>query len=266
MAHLFTNSQAALFIGDDGMGFIRSVNSIHEMSYLPVIEVLILLLPFAIHSLLGIKYLFQAHYNSFGATGFTPYLPDYPRNRAYTWQRVTSWLLIFGIIAHVVHMRFIEYPTLAKQHHSHAYLVKVSEDNGLRTLSDRLDFKLYTPAEIEKLATLHPFHDEFINAMRSIKLKRGELVASAADFGTAELLIVRDAFKSPLMMVLYTFLVIAACYHAFNGLGTFMIKWGVTLSIRSQQLMRLATTCLMLLFIFLGLAAVWLTYWVNLKV
>ena len=37
-----TNSMAGLYIGDDGRGFIESVNAIHDTPYLQVVEVLLL--------------------------------------------------------------------------------------------------------------------------------------------------------------------------------------------------------------------------------
>jgi succinate dehydrogenase / fumarate reductase cytochrome b subunit len=76
---------------------------------------------------------------------------------------------------------------------------------------------------------------------------------------------VRETFKSPVMMVFYTIFVLAACFHAFNGLWTFMITWGVTLSDRSQKLMLVISTILMLIVTFLGLATIYLTYYVNLR-
>ena len=134
------------------------MNSIHELPYLPLIELAILAVPILIHGIWGIVYLRQAKYNSFGSgVGAVPYLPEYPRNRAYTWQRITSWLLLVGIIAHVVHMRFVEYPLSAvrgigKNGIEHSYLVRITEDNGLYTLSKRLGVELYDAASIQALA------------------------------------------------------------------------------------------------------------------
>lgn len=243
IGHLFTNSQAALFIGDDGIGFIRSVNSIHDLPYLPVIEIVVLALPILLHLIWGIKYLLTAKYNSFGDGGTTPYLPEYPRNKAYTWQRITSWLLIVGIIAHVVHMRFVEYPMAGK---GHTYMVKVSDDTGLHSLASRLGVTLYQEDQVPQGTLAKP-------------LGKNEVIAVADNFGTAELLMVRDTFKMPSMIVLYTLLVLATCYHAFNGLWTAMITWGVTLSARSQNMMRVITVFIGVVVTLLGLAAVWLT-------
>ncbi len=309
ITHLFTNSQAALFIGDDGHGFIRAVNSIHDMPYLPLIEIAVLAFPILVHLLWGLKYLHTAKYNSFGQTGKTPYLPNYPRNHAYTWQRITAWLLVLGIIAHVVQMRFVEYPVSAAIGSEHAYMVRVSEDDGLYTVAERLGVRLYNSKQIQSLtpaelssglkpaakgelmegfmsslkglfnssesgpvkpqqllrAQAHAQEVQWLEALKLRPLKEGEVVAVAGDFGTAELLMLRDTFKSPFMLVLYTLLVLATCFHAFNGLWTAMIAWGVTLTVRAQYLMLGLSSLLMVAFAFLGLSAVWLTYWINLK-
>lgn len=284
--HLLTNSQAALLIGNDGTGFIHSVNSIHNLPFLPLLEILILGIPILVHTIWGIKALRTSSYNSFGNTGYTPYLPEYPRNHAYTWQRITSWLLIVGIIAHIIHMRFIEYPASAFSAGEHAYMVRVSQDDGLYSLAARLGVQLYTKDEVQKLSNNPPIlltkesplnpqelvkeqeirqKLSWLKALKQRPLKSGELIAVANNFGTAELLMIRDTFKSPIMIVLYTLLVLATCYHAFNGLWTCMISWGVTLTQRSQYLMWLLSTTLMVVVAGLGLSAIWLTYWINLK-
>lgn len=284
--HLFTNSQAALLFGHDGAAFIHSVNAIHDTPFLPVAEIALLGFPILIHTIWGIKYLMTAKYNSFGRTGHTPYLPEYPRNHAYTWQRITSWLLIVGIIAHVVHMRFIEYPASASKGQNHFYMVRVTEDEGLYTLAARLGVQLYTPQEVQALKEKAPssirekgslsskelLEDQriqqdqgWLHALEKRPLKEGELMAVSANFGTAELLMVRDTFKIPYMLVLYTLLVLTTCFHAFNGLWTFMISWGITLTQRAQNWMRVLSTALMVGVAGLGLAAIWFTYWINLK-
>lgn len=282
--HLLVNSQAALLFGQEGKGFILSVNSIHELPYLPVIELTVLGIPFLIHTLFGISYALTGKINSFGYNGKTPYLPEYGRNRAYTWQRITSWVLIVGIIAHVIHMRFVEYPGMAQKDHQHYFMVTVDEDPGIYTLSQRLDFQLYNQKDIERLkkeippkpenrntpegrvlAQSHQQSKNFIKALEDRKIKQNQYIAVAKDFGTAEVMMVRETFKMPIMMFLYTLFVLAACFHGFNGLWTFMIKWGITLTQRSQRLMLKLATFLMFLVAFLGLAAIYGTYWFNLR-
>lgn len=237
--HLFVNSQAALFFGDDGWGFVKAVNNIHDLPFLPLIEIFLLGVPIVLHMIWGVVYLRTAEQNAYGVIGNKPYLPEYPRNKAYTWQRITSWILLIGIIAHVIHMRFVEYPITHSAGSKKEYIVKLQYDEGLSSLSERLGFKIET--------------------------SKDTVVAITSSFGMAELLIVRETFKMPLMIALYTILVLAACFHGFNGLWTFMISWGVTLSERSQKGMLRVAQFLMVSIAFLGLAAIWGTYWINLK-
>lgn len=285
--HLFTNSQAALFIGDDGSGFVSAVNFLKNLPYLPVIEIFLLGIPFLIHGLWGIRYLLTAEYNSFPTDGSSPSLPQYTRNQAYTWQRITSWILLVSILAHVIHMRFIEYPTSAQMNTQHLYISRVEADDGLYTLSKRLGFEIYNQNNIQEIkqhilsqpkiqkqqegkpeeliaAQRQREESAWLTALEKWPLKDNQLIAVSPSFGVAELLMVRDTFKNPTMILLYTGLVLATCFHAFNGLWTFMITWGITLTSRSQQLMRSLATVLMVFVTFLGLAAIWGTYWFNL--
>lgn len=278
--HLLVNSQAALFLGDDGQGFINAVNSIHNFPYLPLVEIFLLGVPILIHMAWGIKYLQTSHPNSFRHNGAEPYLPEYPRNKAYTWQRITSWILLFGVIAHVIHMRFIEEPIAVKVGTHEYYLVRLQKDEGLQTLAARLGVTLLDKNAIEAEqakygqvdAQSHTVegqlleqHQKRATALQHRALADNQIIAESPDFGTAELLIVREIFKMPLMIALYTLFVLSASFHGFNGLWTFMIKWGVTLTVRSQELMLKVSTFLMVLVAFMGLAAIWGTYWLNLK-
>ncbi len=228
--------------------------------------------------------MFSGKFNSFRTDGSQPSLPQYSRNQAYTWQRLTSWILLAGIIAHVIHMRFIEYPASAEMDGQQFYMIPVSRDDGLYTLSKRLDFQLYDQAKIKDFKSKLPAKSaefaktaeemineqkldqdyNFANALEKQPLKNSQILIVSPSFGVAELLMVRDTFKSPLMIFLYTGLVLAACFHAFNGLWTSMISWGITLTEASQRLMRRITVTFMVIVTFLGLAAIWGTYWFNL--
>ncbi|HRD55472.1 MAG TPA: succinate dehydrogenase [Parachlamydiaceae bacterium] len=285
MQHLLVNSQAAYFFGDDGKGFVHAVNSIRELPYLPVIEILVLALPILVHGTWGIRYLLKAKYNSGNDTsGTVPNLSEYPKNHAYTWQRITSYLLILGILAHVVHMRFLKYPEEAKVDAKNYYMVQLQADEGLYTLSERLDVNLLNKKAVqeEKKALQVPIiadekieeliekqtakeKENFLKSLEKYPLKEGEVIAVSKDFGTAELLMVREVFKSPLMMLLYTLFVLAACFHGFNGLWTFLISWGITVTEKSRNIFLKISYGLMLLFSFLGLSAIYATYWINLR-
>ncbi|KAF3361849.1 Uncharacterized protein PHSC3_001615 [Chlamydiales bacterium STE3] len=280
--HLLVNSQAALLFGQDGEGFIRAVNAIQELPYLPLIEWTILGVPIAIHMWWGVQYLKTSKMNSFGYDGKSPYLAHYGRNRAYTWQRITSWILLVAIIAHVVHMRFIEYPAKTHKGIDKFYMVKVDADPGIYTLSERLKVNLYGPKDIENLKMKLPLlpqsnelvsvqaqniqeQHEFVRALQVRSIKENQYIAVAKNFGTAELLMLRETFKMPIMMFLYTIFVLAACFHAFNGVWTFLISWGVTISQRSQKALLKISKVLMLIVGFLGLITIFGTYWINLR-
>ena len=244
--HLLTNSLAALPIGNDGLNFINSVNNIHNTPFLLIVEILILAIPILIHMIWGIKILRTGQSNAYKNDGINPYFPENPQNVRYTWQRITSWMLLIFIVAHVVDMRILDSPVMSEIDGKASYRVEVTLDEGLHSLAKRLHVDLLTEKEDSSIA-------------------EGEIIAVASNFGTAELLLVRDTFKNPVMLVLYTIFVLAACFHAFNGLWTAMITWGVTLTKKSQDLMWKFCCCLMIVVTFSGLSAIWLTYFVNLK-
>lgn len=309
LEHLLTNSQAALWLGEDGRGFVKMVNSLHNLPYLQVIELGLLAVPFAIHMFWGVRYLMTSKANSYFTKEQNPYL-NYGRNKAYTWQRITSWILLIGIVLHVAKFRFIEYPTSVRLGSQNFYLVKVTLDKGLYTLADRMQVALYDENRIMEEQTLlenqgveerimqaarelkqqyslwkGPFVKyneqkalllnttqnyqqrlDWVLALKKQKLSEAELIAVAEDFGTATLLTIRDTFKSPVYVGLYTIFVLAACFHAFNGFWTFLITWGWILKMVAQRFWVYVALSMMIIIAFLGLAAVWGTYWFNLTV
>lgn len=298
--HLLVNSQAALLLGDNAQGFVGLVNSIHNFPYLQAIEIFLLGVPFAIHAIWGIKYLLTSKFNSHRTNGSSPDMHKYGRNRAYTWQRLSSWVLLIGIILHVAKFRFIEYPDSLNLGDKQSYFVTVSVDQGLYTVAARLGVDLYGPAQIEeqrrdlesrhaeqtlvdvahtlpKADTYDPQEQmilvsaqayeqkrEWIEVLERQKIGPNQVVAVASDFGTATLMSVRDTFKSPLYVGLYTLFVLAACFHGFNGLWTFLITWGAVLRVSAQKTALKITYLLMAIVTFLGLAAIWGTYFLNL--
>ncbi len=310
LEHLLTNSQAALWLGDNGKGFVAMVNGLHNLPYLQVIEVLLLGVPILIHGAMGVKYLFTSKQNYHKTDGSVPYMRT-GRNRAYSWQRITSWILLFGLIGHVVKFRFLDYPDQVQMGDQTVYLMPVSMDEGLYTLSERLDVTLFDAKAVDKIvakiqgrcseeslveaaeslkdqkfdlitgpvaqeynqqkaiiftsAQSYQTDVRFAKALERYKLAPGTVLASAKDFGTSTLLAVRNTFKSPIYAVLYTIFVLAACFHAFNGFWTFLITWGWILKMSAQRAWTTVAATLMLAIIFLGLAAIWGTYWFNLK-
>jgi len=301
MEHLLVNSQAALLLGDNAKGFVDGVNAIHNLPYLPVIEIVLLGVPFAIHAVLGIKYLFTSKSNASGTDGSKPALNKYSRNHAYSWQRITSWILLIGLILHVAKFRFIDYPDSVNQGAHSYYFIPVTVDKGLYTVASRLGVNLYSQDEITaerkefedrhdeqslveaaktfpNSSTFDPQEQMILNSAQNYqqklqwlqvlekqKIDRDQVVAVAKDFGTASVLAVRDTFKSPIYVGLYTLFVLAACFHGFNGLWTFCITWGVVLRVAAQQRILRWAWGLMIVITFLGLASIWGTYWLNIR-
>ena len=292
LEHLIVNSQAALWLGDDGHGFVRLVNSLESLPYLQVVETLLIGIPLLVHGVWGIKRALTAKSNSRASDGSKPSLP-YSRNRAYTWQRLSSWVLLIGIIAHVVQMRFLEYPKKAVFNGHEQSMVKVSFDEGLYTLAPRLHVALYSQQEINQMAeklisgsctrsseegvynqTIAKQREAmqaaceqsaYLNVLQSFRLNHKEVVAVAESPGPVMLLSVRDTFKHPLYCIFYTIFVLAAAFHACNGFWTFLIAWGAILSMPAQARMAKVSWVGTLLLSFLGLAAIWGSYWLNLR-
>ena len=301
--HLLVNSQAALLLGENGRGFVEMVNSIHNLPYLPVIEIVLLGVPIFIHLVWGIQYLFTAKYNSTRTSGASPALPEYSRNHAYTWQRITSWILVFGLIGHIAKFRFIDYPDSLNRGTESVYFAPLTVDDGIYTVAERLKTVLYTQAMIEKekeelaqrmdeqallearaalqkarenkfdpqkamiFTAAQRFEEKiaWVKQLEKYHLSDNQLLAVTSNFGTMELLIVRDTFKSPLYVGLYTLFVLAACFHGFNGFWTFLITWGIVLRMSAQKGAVKLAVALMLLVAFLGLISIWGTYWLNLR-
>ena len=248
MEHLLVNSQAGLLLGEGGRGFVDSVNAIHGLPYLQAIEITLLGVPIFVHMVWGVKYLFTGKFNSSRTDGSKPSL-SYGRNRAYTWQRITSWILLFLLIGHIAKFRFIEYPHTAEVNGKPIYYATVSKDKGLPSVAERLG------------ATIYDREDNF----QCVPLTENQVIVAADNFGTISLFIVRDTFKSPIYVFFYTIFVLAACFHAFNGLWTFLITWGILLKYSSQKGGVKFAIGLMILIAFLGLASIWGTYWTNLR-
>lgn len=284
--HLLVNSQAALFFRDEGYAFVAAVNKINALPYLRVIEVLLLGLPFLIHGVWGIFYALTGKLNAHKTNGTKPSLPQYKRNRAYSWQRITAWLLVAGILAHVIQMRFLDYPAHFIGDEEQHFMVRVSQDPGLPLVAQKLHVQLVDAEKISQrrqvliqdearlgaegkqegdayysLLDQLEIERAWLQAITQKPLRKNEVIAAAPSAGAAIFLTVRETFKSPLMVILYSLLVLGATFHAFNGLWTAMIKWGITLTRRSQKNMRRLSSLLMVIVTLMGLAAIWGTYW-----
>lgn len=226
--HLLVNSQAAIWLGNDSAGFVRLVNTLENLPYLHVIEWLFIGIPLLVHGIWGVKRALESKINSVPSSGNKPSLP-YERNRAFTWQRLTSWVLLFGILFHVIQMRFLEQP---RKNEQGQYWVQITQDPKLESLAERLGAQICPGPQ-------------------------GELILSGDTPGVAILFMVRETFKNLWMQIFYTLFVISAAFHAFNGFWTALLTWGVLLSYRSQRALIPVGWIGAFILSFLGLLAIW---------
>ena len=249
--HLIANSQAALWIGDDGSGFIRLVNALESLPYLQVIETVLIGIPLLIHGVWGIKRVLEARLDSWKSDGSAPTL-KYERNRAFTWQRLSYSILSSGSLDM---LRKCVLSTRQKKQNAalEKSFLRGSISIRLYTLAARLHVTSFTLQDVEDatrrlrvslLLTSRNFRTEEVKynpneevmrdkmqkaaeerewtkILASFRLKENQMVAVSSMPGTAFLLMVRNTFKSPVMAVLYTIFVLAAAFHAFNGFWTF---------------------------------------------
>ena len=207
-------------------------------------------------------------------------------NHFFTWQRITALLLIVGIIAHVVSMRFVQRPIPLDTTVETKYVVSVAADPGLITLSPKLQLTLITPQTLPGMLSAIKKSEKalFIPAISEADriyfqerlAAQRDLLASlhptdmqwyvaAHDFGTALLLVVRDNFRIIWVCIAYTLFTLAAAFHAGNGLWTFAISWGIPLNEQGRGVVRAIGSALALVLAAGALACIWMTYWVTLK-
>jgi len=65
-----------------------------------------------------------------------------------------------------------------------------------------------------------------------------------------------EIVASPLSLILYLIGIVSAVYHLFNGIWTFLITWGITVSPKSQKVSRFITTAGFFAFSIVGVLAI----------
>ena len=77
--HIITNSQSALLIGENGEGYVRAVNFIKNLPFLPFLEIFTIGVPILVHMILGIKYMVKGSSSSLSKSGKKPSLGKIPK-------------------------------------------------------------------------------------------------------------------------------------------------------------------------------------------
>lgn len=65
-----------------------------------------------------------------------------------------------------------------------------------------------------------------------------------------------DLVANPLYLVLYIIGIVSSVYHFTNGIFTFLITWGVTVSPKSQQVFQYVTLGIFFVLSFIGVRAI----------
>ena len=229
--HLLTNSTASLWL-NQGNFFIKAVNAFQGLKYLKTIEITLIGIPIFLHASLGVKYITTGELNSFKTNGKRPSLYQYKRNKAYSWQRITSYIIGVILVFHVVQMKFINKPKKVILKNETYYLVKVKKDDKLASLAASMGVELFSNQETKFFEDKKFFEDN----LKKIKLKDNQVLALTKESGQAFLLEVRNILKNPFMVFIYSFFVLGTSFHAFNGLWTFLMTWGFIISNRSQTI------------------------------
>ncbi|AEB41263.1 succinate dehydrogenase cytochrome b558 subunit [Chlamydia pecorum] len=252
--HLLTNQLAASYWGW-GKGFIAMVDRFHTIPGLKVIEITCLALPFLCHAIIGIVYLLQGKSNSSRGDGSVPSLP-FARNYAYTWQRVTAWIILFGLLFHIVHLRFVRYPLHIHTYGQSYYVVGIEPSHYSKVIQGTKDFfVLY-----EKDLPVPQIGKSDLSEQDLAMLPEGKVYLFTRSAGQAFLYVVRDSLSSFWMAALYTLLVLASAYHGFNGLWTLCCRWGVVVSFRAQLRLRYICYGMMVGVAALGVSVIWDLY------
>lgn len=299
LEHMFTNSQAAIFFGASIPWFVNSVNFLHSIPYLPVVELVLLGVPIALHAVWGVWYMLTAKSNARGRGGKAPHL-KYERNKAYSMQRITAWIILFGIVLHVAQMRFIMYPVKKQmtgysesfgRYDVDANLYKVATQLGVSvygasaineekqklsslknkmSLVDKRREELFGKEEYDKekeeiYQNIAAFQDQekLVAGLTHFELAKDQVIIASKKSADLILLNVRQAFQSVWMCALYTVFVLAAVIHGCNGFWTFCITWGLLLSRKSQNSWVHFSYGLAFVLVALGMLSIWGSYFFN---
>ncbi|WP_348660453.1 succinate dehydrogenase [Chlamydiifrater volucris] len=243
--HLLTNFLASSF-GGNGKFFVALVNRFHAIPGLKFIEIFCLALPFMVHAIIGVVYAINGRFNTHSKYGNTPKC-NFARNHAYVWQRVTAWALLLAVGFHVVHMRFVLYPSKVEWRGKFYFAVTSLGKQVLPTVGETAEYQVLV--QKERLA----FPDELEKNLANEKVL---ILASSA--GKAFHYIVRKALASLWVAILYTILVLTSVFHGFNGLWTFCSRWGVVETARQQKILRLGIYGIIIpIFSILGVYTIW---------
>ncbi|AHH23270.1 succinate dehydrogenase [Chlamydia muridarum str. Nigg CM972] len=253
--HLLTNILAASCLANS-RGFIALVNMFHKIPGLKIIEISCLALPLGIHTIIGFGYLLRGKENFFASDGRAPSL-HYGRNLAYTVQRITAWFLLISLAFHVVQFRFALYPIHVKIQGKTFYAVSFDAPRYSAVVRGTTGFfTMNVPFAEEGPQITEQFLQEKDRALFSSH----KLYIFTPEAGKAFLYAVRNTLGSLWMAIFYTFFVMAAVFHGFNGIWTFVSRWGIIVRSRYLRLCQILCYIGMFVVMAMGVSVIWNIY------
>ena len=253
--HLFTNALASSFLAKS-QGFIALVNMFHKIPGLKIIEITCLALPLGIHSVIGLGYLLRSKENFFSSDQKTPCL-RYGRNLAYTLQRVTAWILLIGLVFHVIQFRFVLYPIQVNIQGKTFYAVSFDVARYSSVVRGTTGFfTMNVPFADGGPQITEQFLQEKDRALFSSQ----KAYIFTPEAGKAFLYAVRNVLGSLWMMLFYTLFVLAAAFHGFNGIWTFLARWGIIVSSRNLRVCQILCYIGMCIVMAMGVSVIWNMY------
>lgn len=83
---------------------------------------------------------------------------------------------------------------------------------------------------------------------------RAQVIIGAAEH--ADFNMMANIVENPIALILYMIGIASATYHLANGLFTFLISWGITITPKSQKIFKIISIACFVLITFVGLRAI----------
>jgi len=189
--HLFINFLSSFWIFNNAKYFISFITFYHNLRGIKYIEIIFIAIPFILHALIGLKYMIGRRY-SFKSDKL------YDQQKAYVLQKITAWILIIGILLHVLQMRFINHPATVTIDNQKYFALEITKSEKLSKIAKKLDFKILDNTDVNKVSFVKVHLTQ-----RETKLKSNRTYALVKNPSKALLVVIINNFQSKVMVFLY---------------------------------------------------------------
>lgn len=181
----------------------------------------------------------------------------YGRNLAYTLQRMTAWILLAGLAFHVIQFRFVLYPIQVTIQGKIFYAVSFDAARYPSVVQEITGFFIMNVPFAEGGPQIT---EQFLQEKDRALFASHKSYIFTPEAGKAFLYAVRNALGSLWMAIFYTLFVIAAVFHGFNGVWTFVSRWGIIISSRYLRLCQILCYVGMCVVMAMGISVIWNMY------